>query len=171
MIVKADSDEESFPYEGMDRPTLGSFRDIPEDLILRGMALEDLPNAIAESHYRELLSDIAAAGGEEYQLLALGDAQQLHEHEWDFLGFDVGENTPASWSAIANRGTFLSSNDLDDWKQRLNPHGLFGEFRDAEAYLARYMASNDPDKGWTEEGWVDEPDIYAVIPVYRYKYK
>lgn len=167
MIVKADSSSIDSPYQGMDRPPLGSLDDLPEDLILRGMALEDLPDPVAETHYREFLSDITAAGGEGYELLALGDMQP--SREWNFLGFDVGENTPASWSAIANQKIFLSSNELDDWVRRLNSYGLFDELHDAEEYLARYLASDDPDKGWTARGWDDEPDIYAVIPVHRYQ--
>ena len=56
MIVKDDSSSIDSPYEGMDRPPLGSLRDLPEDLVLRGMALEDLPDPIAETHYREFPS-------------------------------------------------------------------------------------------------------------------
>jgi hypothetical protein len=152
----------------MDRPPLGSSDDVPEHLVLRGMALEELSADVAEDGYRELISAITAAAADaKYDLLALGDMRRAAH--WEFLGFDVGERTPASWSAIAHRDVFLSPGDLSEWERRLNSHGLFDNISDAEVYLALYLDSDDPDKGWTAEGWVDKPDIYAVIPVYRFR--
>lgn len=166
IIVKRVPEDMDKPYEGMDRPPLGSFLDIPEPLILQGMALEDLPDPIAEASYKEFLIRIEATGTEGYELLALGDRPSS---SWDFLGFDVGETTPTAWSAISHRDVIFSPQELNDWEERLNSHGLFDKRIDAENYLTYYLASDDPDKGWTEEGWVDEPDFYAVVPVYKYR--
>jgi hypothetical protein len=50
---------------------------------------------------------------------------------------------------------------------QLNEHGLFAGEDDAEAFLRAYLEADDPDAGWSAEGWTDKPTIYAVIPVRR----
>ena len=34
-------------------------------------------------------------------------------------------------------------------------------------FLRAYLESDDPDRGWTADGWVDRPELYAVVPIHR----
>ena len=153
-------------YEGMDRLRLGGVADLPQALIDRGLGLEDLRPEEAEPAYRTFLGELIAAGHLGYELLALDHAQADGE-AWEFLGYDVGETTEAAWSALAHRGQVLTAEEQVRWQGRLNAHGLFASQADATAFLAVYLASDDPDKGWTTEGWTEAPDWYAVIPIHR----
>jgi hypothetical protein len=152
-------------YEGMNRPKLGSFLDVPESILYHGLALEDLPSNEAEKQYQNLVLDMLAMGINQYELLAL-DGSPLENYE--FLGYDVGETTKTAWSAILHKDIFLNPEEINQWEQKLNVHELFQEQEEAEEFLARYLESDDPDMGWTADGWTDIPDFYAVIPVYRY---
>lgn len=170
MVVRKDSSKYKFnndtkTYEGMDRPKLGTFSDVPELILYRGLALEDLPPQEAEKSYRMLLTEMLEIGITEYELLVLGDNPP---GQCKFLGYDVGETTKTAWSAIVNQDIFLNPEEKVQWEEKLNAHGLFQEREEAEAFLARYLDSDDPDMGWTEDGWTNTPDEYAIIPVYRY---
>jgi hypothetical protein len=152
-------------YRGMDRPPLGSLADVPELLMLRGLALEDVPPERAENEFVAFIAELRHIGAKNYDLLAVGD---IESDGWVFLGYDVGEETPRAWSAIANASCFLDPDELGQWTALLNRNGLFDDRGDAERYLARYLASGDPDSGWTADGWSDTPDLYAVIPVFLF---
>jgi len=152
-------------YEGMQRFQLGSFTDVPDELLNHGLALEDMPPHEALISYQRLLADMLAMGVTDYELLMLGDCPSQN---WQFLGYDVGETTKAAWSAIANLEIFLEPQEMAQWQERLNFHGLFPERADAKEFLKRYLESVDPDMGWTALGWTNTPDWYAVISVYRY---
>jgi hypothetical protein len=148
-------------YGGMDRPPLGSSGDVPAALVERGIALE----AGAEpERWRAFLAELAGAGAAGYEVLRLGGEPGPG---WELLGHDVGETTPAAWSAIRHRDDFLGAEQSAAWAGRLNARELFDRREDAEAFLAAYLAADDPDRGWGPEGWTDEPGIYAVVPVYR----
>jgi hypothetical protein len=146
-------------YRGMDRRRLSDL-DVPRPLVLRGLGLEDAGSA---AELLAWLADLAHEGITEYEVLSLGDGPG---QEWELLGHDVGETTSAGWSAIAHRADFLPAAERAAWDERLNEYGLFGRREDAEDFLERYLAADDPDGGWTPEGWSDDPGIYAVVPVY-----
>ena len=167
LIVKQRPPRDAGPYEGMDRQILGDVADVPESLISRWATLEEMPAEDAQELLGALMSDLSAAGVAGYELLALGSVRDLPGN-WAFLGYDVGETTEAAWSAIAHREAFLAQGESAGWEARLNAHGLFGKQVDAEAFLERYLASDDPDMGWTADGWTDTPDWYAVIPIRMY---
>lgn len=141
-------------YEGMDRPLLGMRDDVPDEVVVRGMALEDLPPDKAEAGYRAFVAEL----GERYELLGLGEPGGA---DWEPLGYDVGETTARAWSALAHREEFGMPEPL------LNRHGLFDDRADAERFLRAYLDSDDPDRGWGPDGWEEREDIYAVVPVYR----
>jgi hypothetical protein len=141
-------------YAGMDRPTLGTLDDVPEPVVLRGMALEDLRPDQAEAGYRAFAAELAGR----YDLLALGEPSGA---DWELLGYDVGETTRRAWSALAHR------QELALPEPRLNRHGLFDDAAEAEQFLRAYLDSDDPDRGWGPEGWEERPSLYAVIPVHR----
>jgi hypothetical protein len=143
----------------MDRRRLSDL-DVPRPLVLRGLGLEDAGSA---AELQAWLAELAHEGITEYEVLSLGAGTGP---DWELLGHDVGETTPAAWSAIAHRADFLPAAELGAWDGRLNEHGLFDRREDAEAFLERYMAADDPDRGWTPEGWSDDPGFYAVVPVY-----
>jgi hypothetical protein len=149
----------------MDRPKLGSFSDVPEPILYRGLALEDLPPQEAEKSYCVLLTEMLEIGITDYELLVLGDNPP---GKCEFLGYDVGETTKAAWSAIVHQDIFLNPEEKYQWEEKLNAHGLFQEREEAEAFLARYLDSDDSDMGWTADGWTDTSDWYAIIPVHRY---
>jgi hypothetical protein len=159
LIVGRGADER---YRGMDRPPLGSRQDVPEPLMLRGLALEEVSADRAEKEFVAFIDELRRAGGGEYDLLALGESEV---DGWVFLGYDVGEESTRAWSAIAHASRFLHPGELGEWTALLNGNGLFDDRRDAERYLTRYLASGDPDSGWTADGWSDTPDLYAVVPV------
>ncbi len=162
--INAIHDKEIKTYEGMNRYQLGNFTDIPDELLYRGLSLEDMLPEKAEMSYRLLLRDMLAMNVTQYELLMLGDNPS---EDWEFLGYDVGETTKAAWSAIANRDVFLNHEEIAKWEESLNSHGIFEERADAEAFLAVYLDSEEPDKGWTGDGWTETPDWYAVVPIYR----
>lgn len=166
LIVQERHPDGGLLYEGMDRLQLGGIANLPQALIDRGLALEDLPPEEAEPAYRAFMGELSAAGHLGYELLALDHAQADGE-AWEFLGYDVGETTQAAWSALAHRAQVLTTEEQGHWQGRLNAHGLFASQADATAFLVVYLASDDPDKGWTAEGWTDAPDWYAVIPIHR----
>ena len=161
-LVEVDPRMRRIADRGMDRPPLGSVADVPEPLMLRGIALEDAPPDRAENEFVQLVAELRRASTNGYDLIALGEVES---DGWVFLGYDVGEQTPRAWSAIANASRLLDPNELSEWTARLNSHGLFDDRADAERYLARYLTNGDPDRGWTANGWTDTPDLYAVIPV------
>jgi hypothetical protein len=141
-------------YEGMDRPLLGMRDDVPAEVVVRGMALEDLPPDQVEAGYRAFVAGL----GERYELLGLGEPGGA---DWELLGYDVGETTERAWSALAHR------EELGMPEPLLNRHGLFDDRADAERFLRAYLECDDPDRGWGPDGWEDDADIYAVVPVYR----
>lgn len=163
-IVAAPPPDQPFRYEGMDRPPLAPSDDVPEELVVRAAALEDVDPKDALKDFRAFMFDLVAAGIEGYELLWVGADGPAG---WRRLGYDVGETTSAAWSAIARWKAFLSPEHFETWRSRLNDHGLFADRGDAESYLARYLESDDPDRGWTRDGWTDVPDIYSVLPVWR----
>ena len=156
-------------YEGMDRPRLGTVPGISGDVLIRGLSLEDVPPEKAQDAFSAYMDDLLVGGSTGLDLLALGDVADSGSDTWEFLGYDVGETTPAAWSAIVNGHIFLGPAEQVEWRSRLNAHGLFANQQDADAYLSRYFHSDDPDRGWTEGGWRERPDFYKVIPVYRYR--
>lgn len=145
-------------YAGMDRPLLGAGDDAPEDLVLRAAALEDLPVDQQLAAHLAFLDELRAGGVTGYELIALGAAPDA---TWDLLGFDVGETTRRAWSALAHR------DELGLPAPALTEHGLFADRAEAEAFLASYLAADDPDASWTPDGWQARPDLYAVVPIYR----
>lgn len=152
-------------YAGMDRPPIGSGGDVPEPLVLRAMALEDVPSPEAERAWRALFEELGAQGITGYELLALGEMPS--RVDWELLGHDVGEASPARWSAIAHAEDFLPPDEQAAWKTRLNRYGLFDDSDAASEYLTRYLAADDPDRGWTPDGWSEGTELYSVIPVRR----
>jgi hypothetical protein len=141
-------------YEGMDRAILGMLDDVSEQMILRGLALEDLPPDQAETEYRAFVTEL----GGRYELLGLGEPGGT---DWEFLGYDVGEMTRRAWSALSHR------EELALPKPRLNHHGLFDDRTEAEQFLRAYLDSDDPDRGWGPDGGEDHTALYAIIPVHR----
>lgn len=166
IIVRKPVAEAGQIYLGMDRGPFGGYPDEPESLILEGMALQDIPGEQAEATYRAFWEKLDAHGSHRYDLLAL--AVQADD-DWQFLGYDVGENTGRAWSAVAHRRDFLEPDEIDSWGAKLNVNGLFADPADAKALLAKYLDSGDPDMGWAADGWEEQPDWYAVIPIYRYR--
>ncbi len=171
MIVRKNSSkckfsDDAIAYGGMDRPKLGSRCDVPDSIRSRGVALEGQPTQEADRPYRMLLAEMLEIGVTDYELLVLGD---IPPDKYQFLGYDVGENTEDAWSAIVDQDLFLEPEEKLQWEEKLNAHGLFQHRADAQAFLVRYLDSGDPDMGWTSDGWTDTPDWYAVIPVYRYQ--
>jgi hypothetical protein len=146
-------------YEGMDRTPLAPGADASEELVARVAALEDRDPRQALDGLLTVMSELDAG----YDLLWLGDDAP---DGWEPLGYDVGETTSAAWSAIARWPQFLSPEEFETWRSRLNEHGLF-QRADAEEYLAAYLAADDPDRGWSPDGWTDTPGLYAVVPVWR----
>jgi hypothetical protein len=140
-------------YQGMDRALLGMRDDVPDDVVVRGMALDDLAPHQAEAGYRAFVAEL----GDRYELLGLGEPAGAG---WELLGYDVGETTPRAWSAIAHRA------ELALPEPRLNRHGLFEDPGDAERFLRAYLAAEDPDRDW-DPAWQAHPELYAVIPVHR----
>ncbi|MCK5633443.1 MAG: hypothetical protein KAI06_00045 [Anaerolineales bacterium] len=69
---------------------------------------------------------------------------------------------------MAHWRDFLEPEAIDTWEKMLNPNGLFTDPAEAKALLAAYLDSDDPDMGWAADGWIEQPDWYVVIPVYRY---
>jgi hypothetical protein len=148
-------------YAGMDRPLVGMQDDVPDELVLRGAALDDLPPAQAEAGHRRFLVELREHGFPGYELLGLGESP---DPAWEFLGFDVGETTKRAWSALAHRAA------LGLPAPRLNSHGLFDDRAEAEQFLRAYLESDDPDRGWTADGWEDRPASYAVVPIQRLRF-
>jgi hypothetical protein len=104
------------PYEGMDRPSLGD--EVPEDVRTRARELEaatDIPGL------RALVTDLARDGITGYDVIVLGDVAGA---SFDFLGADV-----------ATDGHSVLREHLDEWRDRLNAHGLFSTRADAEAFV------------------------------------
>ena len=150
-------------YAGMDRPRFGECGTLPEALMFRGFAIEDLAPKDSVAPWRELLADLE--GYPRYELIALGERPST---EWESLGFDVGEVTARAWSAIANRRDLLPPEEVEEWDRLLNAHGLFSERAAAERFLVRYRSCDDPDGGWMPDGtWSDDPPFYDVVPIHR----
>jgi len=165
IIVRKPVAEADQIYLGMDRMPFGSDPDEPESLILEGMALQDISDEKADAAYRDFWEKLDAQKSHQYDLLALA----IHADDgWQFLGYDVGESTERAWSVVAHRHDFLEPDEIDTWEAKLNVNGLFADPGEARALLAKYLDSGDPDMGWGTDGWEEQPDWYAVIPVYRY---
>lgn len=166
-IVSIQSSDTVPGYRGMDRPTLGSLGDVPESIVRRGMALGEAPPDVAEILFTALLADIVnSIGVSKYELVRLGGVEGPR---WELLGYDVGELTERAWSAIVHWDLFLTPRAWMEWESRLNGNKLFPNEVIARQFLDEYLKSEDPDRGWTVEGWEEQPDIYAAIPVYRYR--
>jgi hypothetical protein len=104
------------PYEGMDRPSLGD--EVPEEVRARARELEaaaDIPGL------RRLVTDLARDGIDGYDVVALGNVAGA---SFDFLGADV-----------ARDGRSVLRDHLDEWRDRLNEHGLFSNRAGAEAFV------------------------------------
>jgi|GEM_PF-3610676 len=166
IIVRQPVEKSAQNYLGMDRDPFGSHTDVPEPLVLEGMALLDVPSEKVEISYRTFWKKLCDRGYDQYDLLALG-AQ--HGDDWEFLGYDVGEKTERCWSVITHWNDFLEPEAIKSWQIMLNHNGLFTDLSDAKALLAVYLNSNDPDMGWATDGWGEQPDWYDVIPIYRYR--
>lgn len=150
-------------YAGMDRRPVGA-DDLPELALLRAVAVEQLGPPEAEARGLELLDELRRAGHSALELICLDGEDAPHRER---LGFDVGERTPAAWSAIAHRTAFLDYEEWSQWSARLNCYGLFEHGDDAEAFLARYLESDDPDGAWSPTGEEGPPSLYAVVCVHR----
>lgn len=166
LIVKQVNLKDMNVYEGMERPRLGGFMDVAQPLINRYYELDAFPAEQVETPYKELLHNIWAGGNISYELLAL-DHKGASSQEWEFLGYDVGETLEATWSAIKHRQDWLTLEQQTVWNEHLGIQGLFQVRSDAEEFLKVYLASDDPDKGWTPEGWTDNPDWYSVFTIHR----
>ncbi|KIG17718.1 hypothetical protein DB30_02993 [Enhygromyxa salina] len=57
--------------------------------------------------------------------------------------------------------------EVEHWNAILNQHGLFDNHDDAAHFLTRYLECDDPDRGWVEDGWTDDPEYYAVVKISR----
>lgn len=148
----------STTYAGMDRPLLGMRDDVPRELVMRSFTLEELFPERIEAGHRRILLELRERGLSGYELLRLGGTSDA---EWELLGFDVGETTSRAWSAIVHHADFALP------VPHLNDYGLFDDRAEAEQFLRTYLECDDPDGGWTERGWEDRPDLYAVVPIHR----
>lgn len=154
-------------YEGMDRPLLGALGEVPEPLVIEGLEIEALAPRDAVRRFGELAAKLAAAGVRCHELLALDPSPG--EPEWKVLGLDVGELGSRAWSAVRRLDDVLSAGEAPGWRARLNRHGLFERGADAEAFLARYLASPDEDRGWGPDGGSDDSSAYGVVAVSRFE--
>lgn len=156
-------------YLGMNRFRLGSFNDITEQLLFEGIGLEEVESKELEGRYISYIKKLWRKGNLQYDLLSLNKPEKYNEHDWEFLGFDVGENTPAAWSAILNNQVFTSKKDIKIYINRLNQFGLFDDFNRAEEFLQLYLMSDDPDRDWGIDDEIIDDNIYQVIPIYRFR--
>ncbi len=147
-------------YAGMDRPRLEGDLTVPEPLRLEAAALEDLPIGRAAAAARAL----AGRAGPDWEAVWVG-GEPLPGAE--VLGWDVGERLPSFWSALARAEALLGAEEGARWLARTNRYGLFERRGDAEAFLERYLSADDPDRGWTAEGWTEAPDWYAALLIQR----
>jgi hypothetical protein len=152
-------------YEGMDRPRLGEYNDLPQDLVLEGLSLDDMSANQKKIAYKCFIEKLLSREIDRYELIT---SEEQIGVDWQFLGYDVGELTKRAWSAITNYDVFLSSEEQEKWISCLNSHGLFQILEKAEEYLKLYLSSNDPDMGWDVSSWQEAPTWYCVIPIYRY---
>jgi hypothetical protein len=148
----------------MDRQPLGLDRPIPDKIVMRAIAFEELGPADGLCGLIDVMAELRVDHGDRFDLLWLGDDPPPG---WEHLGFDVGETTSTAWSAIAHWSAFLSPAEAEPWHARLNANGLFTHRQDARRYLEHYLTCDDPDRGWTPTGWTDDPEIYAVVSVWR----
>lgn len=151
-------------YKGMDRQPLGLGGPIPDRIVMRVIAFEELGPVAGLPGLIDVIAELRAGHQDRFDLLWLGDGPPAG---WEHLGFDVGETTSTAWSAIARWSAFLSPAEVEPWHARLNTNGLFARQQDAQLYLEHYLACDDHDRGWTPAGWTDGPDIYSVVSVWR----
>lgn len=154
-------------YEGMDRPLLGAVGALPEPLVIAGIEIEALAPRDATVRFGALAAELAAAGALRHELLALGPPPG--DPAWRPLGLDVGEVGARAWSALRHLDEILPADEVAGWRTRLNRHGLFESAADATAFLARYLASPDEDRGWGPDGGSVDPLTYGVVPVHRFE--
>ena len=152
-------------YRGMDRAPLAPGGPVPEATVAHVCELESLDPRAALTRLVQITARLRAElPHEPLDLLWLGDQAPS---DWEPLGFDVGETTPAAWSAIARWPAFMPAPEAARWAARLNTHGLFTRHEDARSHLDRYLTGEDPDRGWTHDGRPETPDLYAVVPIRR----
>lgn len=162
LIVRRPRGGES--YAGMDRLGTSTAGGVPQELVVREVAVQSLPPEARARALRSVLRDLARLGHEEYELVAL---DQAPEGKWEHLGYDVGELGPRAWSAVSHAADFLSEEETAQWRLRRNEHGLFATVEDARRFLERYLAYDDPDRGWGPAGWQEDAEDYGVVPVFR----
>lgn len=145
-------------YEGMDRNVLECGDCVSHDLFNVAMSLEELEPDEAGDLPLHLFRRLQRECGDRYEIVLI-DAHP--EGDWEFLGFDVGERSEGSWSAIANSDDWLPKDDQRRWRSKQNEHGLFSDEPTAALFLSTYLAGDDPDLVEAEH------ELYDLIPVYR----
>ncbi|ACY13320.1 hypothetical protein [Haliangium ochraceum] len=148
-------------YAGMDRHRLDLAPDVPEALSSRAADLETLDVDAAVAEARVLVRQLPT---DRWEIIIVGGPIR---DDTEHLGYDVGETLDACWSAIRHADVFLDAKANARWQARRNQHDLFFAPADADEYLELYLASDDPDKGWSENGWKERPGWYAVLSVQR----
>jgi len=164
-FVKNDN---SIRYQGINRLLFPGGDDFNEDFVLSTIKkIFDL-NESDEKKAFNIYQSIRKLDNVSYDLIT---NRETNSQNWKFLGFDVAEVRESFWSAIYNRPAFMSDSEIKKNEKSLNQYGLFERKEDAKDFLKFYLKSDDPDKGCTNEGWSENPDWYAVIPVSKYIYE